>query len=201
MNAEREGFEPPLPKGKPHFECGAFSQTLPPLQKQRIKLKLAPRLKKVLNQTQAPFFQYAPFDGDLYFKAGVAAKLVQGTTTSLLFIVTTKYDLFQAGIQNRTGTHGAWFFGHIQCAVLQPPAFQSICCCRNRNHLGMGGWIVQGLPLIVTPTDNFTLTDHDSTHWYFSCFKGPLCLHQGLFHPARVTFQWTTLIIKQKILQ
>lgn len=29
--AEREGFEPPLPEGKPHFECGAFSQALPSL--------------------------------------------------------------------------------------------------------------------------------------------------------------------------
>lgn len=30
--AERKGFEPPLAEAKPHFECGAINQTLPPLR-------------------------------------------------------------------------------------------------------------------------------------------------------------------------
>ncbi len=30
--AEREGFEPPLPEGKPDFESGAFNRTRPPLR-------------------------------------------------------------------------------------------------------------------------------------------------------------------------
>lgn len=30
--AEREGFEPPIPRGMPVFKTGAISRTLPPLQ-------------------------------------------------------------------------------------------------------------------------------------------------------------------------
>ena len=32
--AERVGFEPTVPCGTPHFECGTFDRTLPPLRKQ-----------------------------------------------------------------------------------------------------------------------------------------------------------------------
>ena len=30
--AERVGFEPTVPCGTPHFECGTFDRTLPPLR-------------------------------------------------------------------------------------------------------------------------------------------------------------------------
>ncbi len=37
--AEREGFEPPLPFGKPHFECGAIdhSATSPDIRERKLE--------------------------------------------------------------------------------------------------------------------------------------------------------------------
>ena len=36
--AERVGFEPTVPCGTPHFECGTFDRTLPPLREALIHL-------------------------------------------------------------------------------------------------------------------------------------------------------------------
>lgn len=70
-------------------------------------------------------------------------------------------------VNNRSGTHGAGFLGHIQVTVHQAPVSHGFFRLGQGEHLCVSGGIPESLYLIVRPCDDGTVPDDHSAYGDF----------------------------------
>ena len=85
----------------------------------------------------------------------------QSARRATLWIGAAKYDPTQSGMNDRPGTHRAWFLCNKQIAVREPPILDHALSLRDGEHFRVGGCILQRLNLVPRSGDNFTIPNDD----------------------------------------
>ena len=81
-------------------------------------------------------------------------------------------DIADAGLQDGSGTHWAWFQRNIELAVIQFPGFQLPAGCFNGHHFCMPFDLLELFPAVMSSADYFSLADNNRSNRYFADFEG-----------------------------
>src|SRR6056297_964726 len=73
----------------------------------------------------------------------VSAYLQGGTTCAETLIFGSDIHLIDTGMDDGAGTHGAWFFGDVDTASIQPFIAGYTTCFFYGHHLGVTGGVLQ----------------------------------------------------------
>ena len=88
----------------------------------------------------------------------------------------------EPGLDDRSRAHWARFFSDIEIAVVEPPVVDHAFGLSDREHLCVGGGILQDFDLIPGAGDDFGMAnDHRADRNFILRFGSP-CLSQGFAH-------------------
>jgi hypothetical protein len=119
-SAEREGFEPSVALTTPDFESGTFnhSDTSPGLSSNS--------LKERAEHVRTRFHAYACDDLDPMVSSAVIANLIEGADTAASNVGGSIDQSPDAGLDERSGAHGAGLKRDVHRRAVQPPVVERL---------------------------------------------------------------------------
>lgn len=147
-----------------------------------------------LSKPAEKFFQYRgtpisanpPKNFQSMIEPPILYDIEQGAAGPRFGIACAKDQCVEAGQDQCPRAHGARFKCHVQRGPIQPFGSDRGDGRRQGDHLRMGRWILQHFNLIVPPSDDPILHDHDRTHGNLLLLKGLLGLLDRVVHPLFV---------------
>lgn len=97
----------------------------------------------------------------------IAQQLEKTDRSPRLRISGAKNDAWNASLQDRSGTHRTRLQRHIERRLFQTPIADRGGGLRDRDHLRMGGRILQHLSLIGSGTDDLVIADDQGANGHF----------------------------------
>src|SRR4029453_7365536 len=106
----------------------------------------------------------------------------EAASRASLAIATPENDSTETRVNDCARTHWAWFFGHKELTVGQPPISDRTRGLSDGEHLRMRGRVLKGLHLVPRPADDFAIPHDDGTHRHLICCESFARLAQCLSH-------------------
>src|SRR6185437_3462735 len=79
-----------------------------------------------------------------------------------------------AHMGHRARAHGAGFERDIEIAAVEPPGAARFQRSPDRQHFGVGGWIVELTHAVAGRGKHDAVLDNRGAHWRFACGRGLL---------------------------
>jgi hypothetical protein len=98
----------------------------------------------------------------------VPCNIVEGAAGSPAEIPCPEHDMPDPRLDHGCCAHGAWLKGRINGAVLQDPPAQVTGGLSESYHLRVGRGVLEAFPLVMPPSDNLPVEDHNRTDRDFS---------------------------------
>lgn len=143
---------------------------------------LPPSLKKGLDLPGTFVCKNAFYDLDPVVVPRIIENLEQGTDRARLWIPCAEDEGLDPGMQTRTRTHQAGLQGDEKLGTHEPV----IACNAGRlakcHDFSMCGRIPLPEGVVVAPSEDLPVPDHNGTNRYLSELLRLRCLQQGLLH-------------------
>ena len=138
--------------------------------------RLAFLLEEIGQQSEALVAQHARFGFRLGMEHRAEAR------EAVFRVVGGTNHLADVGVAQGSGAHGARLQGNIERTLVQVFGTQGVGRSSNGEHLGVGGYIVEGFGLVVRPRNDFVVAHHHRPDGDFVGLYGGLRLLEGLLH-------------------
>ena len=115
---------------------------------------------------------------------------IHGTASGPTFGVgSAEDDPGQATVYDGTRAHGAGFLGDVENAIGESPVARGFLGLSERQHLGVGGGVIEQFDLIPSARNDAAVLNDDGTHGHF---LGLISAHgqtQGFAHEVLVALE------------
>ena len=119
-------------------------------------------------------------------QTGVIHHLQYRMDGACLRIVGTIYQAADAGMDCRSGAHGARLNCNKQFAVDEAVVTDVSSRLAQGHDFSVSGWIAVGEVAIPSPSNHTPLAHHDRSHWDFVRLQRALGAAKSLLHPKFV---------------
>lgn len=116
-------------------------------------------------------------------EAGVIDDLQHGMNRPCFGVVGAVHQAADAGVNQRTGTHGAWLNRSEECAFAQPMITEVLSGFAQGDDFGVGGGVILGKVTIPAAADDLPVLDDDGADRYFAGVECALGGAEGFLHP------------------
>lgn len=115
-------------------------------------------------------------------KPWIVADIIETETSTRFEVGCSVDDSLQSRIHGRSAAHQARFEGDIQRALMQTPATNDVGRIPQSQDLGVSRGITGQLPLVVSSSKDFAISNHNRADRHVSMLKRCLGLNNRKLH-------------------
>jgi len=113
-------------------------------------------------------------------------EISQAAAVASFWIASSKDQTLDTTVDQRSGTHGARFEGHIEITADKSPTPHGLRSLSNGQNLGVGQWIGIALAAIKSPPNDLPGTYDDGAYRHLSQRSCLVSFRQRFLHPVGV---------------